>query len=169
MMASARSVTVDTDAIMRNILVIRGQRVLLDSGLAALYQVATKACPFICRVPTASREHGRPESYWSAPRAGSHQTNPTVHCARELGRAPARPLSSPKAHRLAAARRGASLQSGRGSPPAVLLVAGTIGSHRSIPIRTPQTRIVDAMSKADWLSSLKPGFVEFRSGGSSFS
>ena len=43
MMASTRSVTVDTDAIMRNILVIRGQRVLLDSDLAALYQVATKA------------------------------------------------------------------------------------------------------------------------------
>jgi hypothetical protein len=42
-MASARSVIVDTDAIMRNILVIRGQRVLLDSDLAALYQVATKA------------------------------------------------------------------------------------------------------------------------------
>src|SRR5258706_6515520 len=43
MMASTRSVTVDTDAIIRNILVIRGQRVLLDSDLAALYQVATKA------------------------------------------------------------------------------------------------------------------------------
>jgi hypothetical protein len=43
MMASIRSVTVDTDVIMRNILVIRGQRVLLDSDLAALYQVATKA------------------------------------------------------------------------------------------------------------------------------
>jgi hypothetical protein len=43
MMASTRSVTVDTDAIMRNILDIRGQRVLLDSDLAALYQVATKA------------------------------------------------------------------------------------------------------------------------------
>jgi hypothetical protein len=43
MMASTRSVTVDTDAIMRNILVIRGQRVLLDSDLAILYQVATKA------------------------------------------------------------------------------------------------------------------------------
>ena len=43
MMASTRSVTVDTDAIMHNILVIRGQRVLLDSDLAALYQVATKA------------------------------------------------------------------------------------------------------------------------------
>ena len=42
-MASTRSVTVDTDAIMRNILVIRGQRVLLDSDLAALYQVETKA------------------------------------------------------------------------------------------------------------------------------
>lgn len=42
-MASTRSVTVDTGAIMRNILVIRGQRVLLDSDLAALYQVATKA------------------------------------------------------------------------------------------------------------------------------
>ena len=43
MMASTRSVSVDTDAIVRNILVIRGQRVLLDSDLAALYQVATKA------------------------------------------------------------------------------------------------------------------------------
>jgi hypothetical protein len=43
MMASTRSVIVDTHAIMRNILVIRGQRVLLDSDLAALYQVATKA------------------------------------------------------------------------------------------------------------------------------
>ena len=43
MMAGTRSVTADTDAIMRNILVIRGQRVLLDSDLAALYQVATKA------------------------------------------------------------------------------------------------------------------------------
>ncbi len=43
MMASTRSVSVDTDEIMRNILVIRGQRVLLDSDLAALYQVATKA------------------------------------------------------------------------------------------------------------------------------
>jgi hypothetical protein len=43
MMASTRSVTVDTDVITRNILVIRGQRVLLDSDLAALYQVATKA------------------------------------------------------------------------------------------------------------------------------
>jgi hypothetical protein len=42
-MASTRSVAVDTDAIMRNILVIRGQRVLIDSDLAALYQVATKA------------------------------------------------------------------------------------------------------------------------------
>jgi len=42
-MASTRSVTIDTDAIMRNILVIRGQRVLLDSDLAALYQVETKA------------------------------------------------------------------------------------------------------------------------------
>jgi ORF6N domain len=43
MMASTRSVTVDADVIMRNILVIRGQRVLLDSDLATLYQVATKA------------------------------------------------------------------------------------------------------------------------------
>lgn len=42
-MASTKSVTVDTDAIMRNIFVIRGRRVLLDSDLAALYQVATKA------------------------------------------------------------------------------------------------------------------------------
>jgi hypothetical protein len=42
-MASTRSGTVDTDAIMRNIHVIRRQRVPLDSDLAALYQVATKA------------------------------------------------------------------------------------------------------------------------------
>jgi ORF6N domain len=43
MMASTRSVTVDTDAIVRNILVMRSRRVLLDSDVAALYQVATKA------------------------------------------------------------------------------------------------------------------------------
>lgn len=38
-----RSVNIDADAIMQNILVIRGERVLLDSDLAALYQVETKA------------------------------------------------------------------------------------------------------------------------------
>ena len=43
MMTNTRSGTADTDAIMRNILVIRGQRVLLDSDLADLYQVETKA------------------------------------------------------------------------------------------------------------------------------
>lgn len=41
-MASTRSVTVDTDATMRNILIFRGQKVLLDSDLAGLYQVETK-------------------------------------------------------------------------------------------------------------------------------
>jgi hypothetical protein len=42
-MATTRSAAVDIDAITRNILLIRGQRVLLDSDLAALYQVETKA------------------------------------------------------------------------------------------------------------------------------
>jgi len=42
-MATIRSAAIDIDAITRNILLIRGQRVLLDSDLAALYQVETKA------------------------------------------------------------------------------------------------------------------------------
>jgi hypothetical protein len=42
-MAGTRSASIDTDAILRRILVIRGRRVLLDSDLAALYQVETKA------------------------------------------------------------------------------------------------------------------------------
>jgi hypothetical protein len=41
-MATTRSATIDTDSIMQNILVFRGQRVLLDSDLAAMYQVETK-------------------------------------------------------------------------------------------------------------------------------
>ena len=42
-MAAKQSAAVDTGAITGNILVIRGHRVLLDSDLASLYQVATKA------------------------------------------------------------------------------------------------------------------------------
>jgi len=42
-MATTRSAVIDSDAIMSNILIIRGHRVLLDSDLAALYQVETKA------------------------------------------------------------------------------------------------------------------------------
>jgi ORF6N domain len=42
-MATTRSGDIDSNAIMSNILVIRGHRVLLDSDLAALYQVETKA------------------------------------------------------------------------------------------------------------------------------
>jgi hypothetical protein len=42
-MTAKRSAAVDTSVIMGNILVIRGHRVLLDSDLAALYQVETKA------------------------------------------------------------------------------------------------------------------------------
>jgi hypothetical protein len=42
-MTTARSAVIDSNAIMSNILVIRGHRVLLDSDLAALYQVETKA------------------------------------------------------------------------------------------------------------------------------
>jgi hypothetical protein len=38
-----RSTALNIDAIMHNILVIRGDRVLLDSELAALYEVETKA------------------------------------------------------------------------------------------------------------------------------
>jgi hypothetical protein len=41
-MAAKRTAAVDTSAIMGNILVIRGHRVLLDSDLASLYQVETK-------------------------------------------------------------------------------------------------------------------------------
>jgi ORF6N domain len=41
-MAAKQSAAVDTGAITGNILVIRGHRVLLDSDLASLYQVATK-------------------------------------------------------------------------------------------------------------------------------
>jgi hypothetical protein len=42
-MAAKQSAAVATSAIMGNILVIRGHRVLLDSDLASLYQVETKA------------------------------------------------------------------------------------------------------------------------------
>jgi hypothetical protein len=42
-MATTRSAVIDSNAIMSNIPVIRGHRVLLDSDLAALYQVETKA------------------------------------------------------------------------------------------------------------------------------
>jgi hypothetical protein len=42
-MATTRSAVIDSNAIMSNILVIRGHRVLLDSDLAGLYQVETKA------------------------------------------------------------------------------------------------------------------------------
>jgi len=41
-MAAKGSAAIDTSAIMGNILVIRGHRVLLDSDLAALYQVETE-------------------------------------------------------------------------------------------------------------------------------
>ena len=37
------SAAIDTEAILRSIFVVRGQRVLLDSELASLYQVETKA------------------------------------------------------------------------------------------------------------------------------
>jgi hypothetical protein len=42
-MTTTRSAVIDSNAIMSNILVIRGHRVLLDSNLAVLYQVETKA------------------------------------------------------------------------------------------------------------------------------
>jgi hypothetical protein len=42
-MATTRSAAIDANAIMSNILVIRGHRVLLDTDLAALYKVETKA------------------------------------------------------------------------------------------------------------------------------
>jgi len=42
-MANPHFAQIDTDAILRSILIIRAQRVLIDSHLAALYQVQTKA------------------------------------------------------------------------------------------------------------------------------
>ena len=42
-MTTTKSAVIDSNAIMSNILVIRGHRVLLDSNLAVLYQVETKA------------------------------------------------------------------------------------------------------------------------------
>lgn len=42
-MATSRSAVIESYAVISNILVIRGHRVLLDSDLAALYQVETKA------------------------------------------------------------------------------------------------------------------------------
>jgi hypothetical protein len=42
-MATTRSAVIESNAIISNILVIRGHRVLLDSDLAVLYQVETKA------------------------------------------------------------------------------------------------------------------------------
>jgi hypothetical protein len=41
-MATTRSAVIESNAIISNILVIRGHRVLLDSDLAVLYQVETK-------------------------------------------------------------------------------------------------------------------------------
>jgi len=49
--ATTRSAVIDSNAIMSNILVIRGHRVLLDSDLAALYQVETKALTRAVRSP----------------------------------------------------------------------------------------------------------------------
>jgi len=42
-MLTKKSALINTDAITQSILVIRGHRVLIDSDLAALYQVETKA------------------------------------------------------------------------------------------------------------------------------
>ncbi len=42
-MPSKKATLISTDAIARNILVIRGHKVMLDSDLATLYQVQTKA------------------------------------------------------------------------------------------------------------------------------
>jgi hypothetical protein len=42
-MASRKLVSVNASAVVRNILVVRGHRVMLDSELASLYQVQTKA------------------------------------------------------------------------------------------------------------------------------
>jgi len=65
MMASTRSVTVDTDAIMRNIFVIRGRRVLLDSDSPLCIRWRQRRLPVQCvairvafrrfHVPTCSR------------------------------------------------------------------------------------------------------------------
>ena len=42
-MASSKRPGIDTEVVVRNILVIRGHKVMIDSELAALYQVQTKA------------------------------------------------------------------------------------------------------------------------------
>jgi hypothetical protein len=42
-MASSKRPNIDTVVVVRNILVIRGHKVMIDSELAALYQVQTKA------------------------------------------------------------------------------------------------------------------------------
>jgi len=42
-MASRSRTTINTEAVVRNILVVRGLKVILDSELAELYQVQTKA------------------------------------------------------------------------------------------------------------------------------
>ena len=41
-MAKQHSAPIDTESILRSILIVRGQRVLVDSDLAALYRVETK-------------------------------------------------------------------------------------------------------------------------------
>ena len=41
-MALSKSPSIDSEVVVRNILVIRGHKVMLDSELAALYQVQTK-------------------------------------------------------------------------------------------------------------------------------
>src|ERR1700704_5044514 len=41
-MAKHHSAPIDTESILRSILIVRGQRVLVDSDLAALYRVETK-------------------------------------------------------------------------------------------------------------------------------
>jgi hypothetical protein len=42
-MAPSKRSIISTEVVVRNILVIRGHKVMLDSELAALYQVQTKA------------------------------------------------------------------------------------------------------------------------------
>jgi len=42
-MARSKSSVISTEVVARNILVIRGHKVMLDSELAALYQVQTRA------------------------------------------------------------------------------------------------------------------------------
>jgi ORF6N domain len=42
-MVSSKRASIDTEVVVRNILVIRGHKVMIDSELAALYQVQTKA------------------------------------------------------------------------------------------------------------------------------